>query len=73
MPRRGRGGGTPLRGGYTPQPPRSSPSPSTSVYGLNAMVPAALSAASGQVDREQLAPTLAKLADAVGSLLSRMY
>ena len=68
MPRRGRGGGTPLRGGYTPQPPRSSPSPSTSVYGLNAMVPAALSAASGQADREQLAPTLAKLADAVGSL-----
>ena len=60
MPRRGRGGNTPLRGGYTPQPPRSSLSPFTSVSGHNAMVPAALSAASGQADREQLAPTLAQ-------------
>ena len=72
LPRRGRGGYTggytPMRGNYTPQPFRSSPSPSTSGSGHNAMVPAAFSAASGQADREQLAPTLAKLADAVGSL-----
>ena len=51
-----------LCGGYTPLSPRSSFSPSTSVSGHNAMVPA-VSADSGQADREQLVPTFAKFAE----------
>ena len=62
---RGRG-----RGGYTSQPLKSSLSPSTSVSGQHIMVPA-VATSSGYVNRDQLAPTLGKLADAIGNLGTR--
>ena len=50
--------------GHTPQPLRSSLSPSTSVSGQHIMVPA-VAASSGHVDRDHLDSTLGNLADVI--------